>query len=33
MISGRPGTGKTTLINDLIQTLKPDQAVVSKIVI
>ena len=32
MITGRPGTGKTTLINDLIQTLKPDQAVVSKIV-
>ena len=32
MITGRPGTGKTTLINDLIQTLKPDQAVVAKIV-
>ncbi|GMQ86865.1 MAG: hypothetical protein BMS9Abin08_0063 [Gammaproteobacteria bacterium] len=32
MITGRPGTGKTTLINDLIHTLKPDQAVVAKIV-
>jgi len=32
MITGRPGTGKTTLINDLIQTLIPDQAVVAKIV-
>ena len=32
MITGRPGTGKTTLINDLIQTLKADQVVVSKIV-
>ncbi len=32
MVTGRPGTGKTTLINDLIQTLRPDQAVVAKIV-
>ena len=32
MITGRPGTGKTTLINDLIRTLKPNQAVVAKIV-
>jgi type II secretory pathway predicted ATPase ExeA len=32
MITGRRGTGKTTLINDLIQTLIPDQAVVAKIV-
>ena len=32
MITGRPGTGKTTLISDLIQRLKPDQTVVAKIV-
>jgi len=32
MITGRPGTGKTTLINDLIRTLKPNEALVAKIV-
>jgi len=32
MIAGRPGTGKTTLINDLVQRLKPDQVAVAKIV-
>ena len=32
MITGQPGTGKTTLVNDLIATLKPNQAVVAKIV-
>ncbi len=32
MITGQPGTGKTTLVNDLIRTLKPGQAVVGKIV-
>ena len=32
MIAGQPGTGKTTLINDLIRTLKPGQFVVAKLV-
>jgi general secretion pathway protein A len=32
MITGQPGTGKTTLVNDLIRSLKPGQAVVAKIV-
>jgi type II secretory pathway predicted ATPase ExeA len=32
MITGQPGTGKTTLVNDLIGTLKPNQVVVAKIV-
>ena len=32
MITGRPGTGKTTLIHDLLRTLKPDQAMVANLV-
>jgi len=32
MITGRPGTGKTTLINDLLRALKPDQAMVANLV-
>jgi general secretion pathway protein A len=32
MITGRPGTGKTTLIQDLLRTLKPDQAMVANLV-
>ena len=32
MITGQPGTGKTTLINDLIRILKPGQTVVAKLV-
>jgi general secretion pathway protein A len=31
MITGRPGTGKTTLINDLLRTLKPEQAIVANL--
>ena len=32
MITGRPGTGKTTLIHDLLRTLKPEQAIVANLV-
>ena len=32
MITGRPGTGKTTLISDLLLTLKPDQVMVANLV-
>jgi type II secretory pathway predicted ATPase ExeA len=32
MITGQPGTGKTTLVNDLIRTLRSDQIAVAKIV-
>ena len=32
MITGRPGTGKTTLIHDLLRSLKPDQALVANLV-
>ena len=32
MITGRPGTGKTTLIQDLLRTLKPEQAIVANLV-
>jgi type II secretory pathway predicted ATPase ExeA len=32
MITGQPGTGKTTLVNDLISTIRPSQAVIAKIV-
>ncbi len=32
MITGRPGTGKTTLIHDLLRTLKPEQAIVASLV-
>jgi len=32
MITGRPGTGKTTLIQDLLRTLKPNQAMVANLV-
>ena len=32
MVTGQPGTGKTTLVNDLIRTLKPGETVVGKIV-
>ena len=32
MITGQPGTGKTTLVNDLIRTLKSDRVSVAKIV-
>jgi type II secretory pathway predicted ATPase ExeA len=32
MITGRPGTGKTTLVSDLVSTLRADQIAVAKIV-
>jgi len=32
MITGQPGTGKTTLVNDLVGTLKPDEIAVARIV-
>jgi len=32
MITGQPGTGKTTLVGDLVSTLKSDQIAVAKIV-
>ena len=32
MITGRPGTGKTTLIHDLLRSIKPDQVLVANLV-